>query len=171
LRIRPIELGLARLIESARANGVAGLAVFNSYNCGVVGHHAEHLAQNGLVALVFVNAPRAIAPWGGNRALYGTNPIAFACPRQSGNPLVIDQSSSVVARGEIMLRASQGKSHTRGLGRRRSGKADDRSQSRARRRQPDARRRLQRRRPRAHRRDHGGGARRRAVRFRSVVVR
>ena len=104
-----IELGLAELVAAARETGIGGLAVFNSYNCGVVGHHAERLARNGFIALAFVNAPRAIAPWGGTRALYGTNPIAFACPRRSGEPLVIDQSSSVVARGEIMLHASQNK--------------------------------------------------------------
>lgn len=103
-----IELGLPVLREAAHDNGIALLAIGNSYNCGVVGDHVERVARDGLVALGFVNAPASIAPWGGVRPLFGTNPIAFASPRSGGEPIVIDQSSSVVARGEIMLRAKSG---------------------------------------------------------------
>lgn len=104
-----IDLGLAQLVPAARETGIAALAVTNSYNCGVVGYHVERLASQGLVALAFVNSPAAIAPWGGKRAFFGTNPLACAVPREGGPPLVIDQSSSVVARGEVMLHAQQGK--------------------------------------------------------------
>lgn len=103
-----IEMGLVPLAESARACGIAALAVTNSYNCGVVGDHVERLAAQGLVALGFVNTPRAIAAWGGRSALFGTNPVALAAPRRGHPPLVIDQSSSVIARGEIMLHEQQG---------------------------------------------------------------
>ncbi|MBK8742358.1 MAG: Ldh family oxidoreductase [Betaproteobacteria bacterium] len=104
-----IEVRHTPLVEAARANGIAALAVTNSYNCGVVGDHVERLAEAGLVALAFVNSPPAIAPWGGKRALFGTNPIALAAPRRGHAPLVIDQSSSVIARGEIMLHDQQGR--------------------------------------------------------------
>jgi (2R)-3-sulfolactate dehydrogenase (NADP+) len=104
-----IEQGHAPLVAAAAAAGIAGLAITNSYNCGVVGDHVERLAEAGLVALGFVNSPPAIAPWGGKRALFGTNPIALAAPRRGRPALVIDQSSSVIARGEIMLHDQQGK--------------------------------------------------------------
>lgn len=111
-----IDLGMTALPVAARANGIGALAIGNSYNCGVVGDHVERLAEDGLVALGFVNAPAAIAPWGGRKALFGTDPIAFAAPRAGGPPLVIDQSSSVVARGEIMMHARQGKAIPEGWG-------------------------------------------------------
>ncbi len=60
-----IELGFAALAPLAKETGVAAMAVTNSYNCGVVGYHLERLAENGLVALGYVNAPASIAPWGG----------------------------------------------------------------------------------------------------------
>ncbi len=104
-----IRLGLERLVPQARAQGIAALAVTNSYNCGVVGHHVEDIAQAGLVALAFVNAPRSMAPWGGKIPVFGTNPMAFACPRASGAPLVMDQSSSKIARSEIQLHQRAGK--------------------------------------------------------------
>jgi (2R)-3-sulfolactate dehydrogenase (NADP+) len=103
-----IDLGFDTLVSVTREHAIAALAVTNSYNCGVVGHHVEKLASHGLLALAFVNTPAAIAAWGGSKPLLGTNPVAFAAPRAQHPPLVIDQSSSVVARGEVVLRGSQG---------------------------------------------------------------
>ena len=111
-----IELVLVALSDAARARGVAAASVFNSYNSGVMGHHVEHLAVQGLVALGFSNAPAVIAPWGGTRPRFGTNPIAFAAPSGTGEALVIDQACSVVARGEVMLRAQRGEAIPPGWG-------------------------------------------------------
>jgi len=54
------------------------------------------------------NAPAAMAPWGGRRPLFGTDPIAFAAPLSEGAPVVIDISLSKVARGKIMAAAQKG---------------------------------------------------------------
>ena len=103
-----VAAGLARLETFAHAGGVAAMGVANSHHFGMAGYHVEPLAARGLVALGFGNSPGAIAPWGGKRAIFGTNPIAFACPRASGPPLVIDLSLSKVARGKVMLAAQRG---------------------------------------------------------------
>ncbi len=105
-----IDLGLGQFLPLARETGLAGLAVTNSYNCGVVGYHVERIADAGLVALGFVNAPASIAPWGGAQPVFGTNPLACAVPRSEGAPLVIDQSSSVVAKSEIVVHKQKGES-------------------------------------------------------------
>lgn len=103
-----IEIALQRLVRAAREQAVAAVAVCRSYNSGVMGHHVELLAEAGLVALAFANAPAVIAPWGGRKPVFGTNPIAFAAPRAKGPPLVVDQASSVVARGQVLLHAQRG---------------------------------------------------------------
>ncbi len=103
-----IDLGLERLLPLAKETGIAALAVTNSYNCGVCGYHVERIAAAGLVALGFVNAPASIAPWGGRKAVFGTNPISCAVPREGAPPLVIDQSSSVVAKSEVLVHAQTG---------------------------------------------------------------
>ena len=54
------------------------------------------------------NAPAAMAPWGGKRPLFGTDPIAFAAPLGDGQPVVVDISLSKVARGKIMAAAQKG---------------------------------------------------------------
>ncbi|MBN9670308.1 Ldh family oxidoreductase [Roseibium aggregatum] len=106
-----IELALEKLPAMARANGVALAAIGRSHHFGQGGAHCERLAENGLVAMIFGNAPKAVAPWGGSRALFGTNPICFAAPGPEGMPpLVIDFAVSRVAKGKIMAAERTGKS-------------------------------------------------------------
>ncbi len=102
-----LSLAVEELVRLTAATGIAAAAVRNSHHCGAAGYHAEKLAEKGYVALVFSNTPKAIAPWGGKEALFGTNPIAFAAPRAQGPPLVIDLSLSRVARGKIKLAAQE----------------------------------------------------------------
>lgn len=103
-----IALGLAALVELARTQGVAALAVRNSYNCGVLGYHTEGIAASGLVGIGFTNAPASIAPWGALKPVLGTNPWSLAVPGAEGVAFVIDQSASVVAKSEVMKRARAG---------------------------------------------------------------
>jgi (2R)-3-sulfolactate dehydrogenase (NADP+) len=98
----------------AREVGIASAAIFRSHHCGAAGHPAERLAEQGLVALMFANTPAAIAPWGGARAVFGTNPIAFACPLPGRPPLVIDLALSKVARGNILAAKQKGERIPRG---------------------------------------------------------
>jgi (2R)-3-sulfolactate dehydrogenase (NADP+) len=93
---------------AARAQGVAVAGVRRSHHAGVPGWFVERLAEQGLVALMFANTPAAMAPWGGTRALFGTNPVAFAAPVPGAAPAVVDLSLSTVARGKIMAAAQKG---------------------------------------------------------------
>jgi len=98
-----IDLALDLLPAMARETGLALAAIHRSHHFGQAGLHCEALAKKGLVALVFGNAPKAIAPWGASRAMFGTNPVAFAAPGPEGQaPLVIDFAVSRVAKGKIM---------------------------------------------------------------------
>ena len=102
------DLAISELRGLIGQSGVAVAAVFRSHHFGQAGYHAERLAEQGLVGLVFGNSPQAIAPWGGNRGVFGTNPIAFAAPRRDDAPLLIDLSLSKVARGKVMLAQRKG---------------------------------------------------------------
>jgi (2R)-3-sulfolactate dehydrogenase (NADP+) len=101
-------LAVERLTPLVAETGIAAAAVHHSHHFGQAGYHVEQLAAKGLIGLVFGNSPKAIAPWGGSDGVFGTNPIAFAAPRQSEPPLVIDLSLSKVARGKVMVAAKQG---------------------------------------------------------------
>ncbi|MEL6960428.1 MAG: Ldh family oxidoreductase [Pseudomonadota bacterium] len=93
----------------AKEMGIAVLTIGNSHHCGALSVQVDRLAEAGLIAIMAANTPKAMAPWGGAQALYGTNPIAFATPQADGPPLVIDLSLSKVARGKIMAAKKAGK--------------------------------------------------------------
>lgn len=105
-----IDIALDLLPDMARTNGLALAAIRRSHHFGQAGLHCEALAEKGLIALIFGNAPKAIAPWGASRPMFGTNPIAFAAPAPSGEaPLVIDFAVSRVAKGKILAAQRTGK--------------------------------------------------------------
>ncbi len=105
-----IEMGFDALLPLAREQGIAALAVRNSYNCGVLGIHTRRLAEAGLVGLGFTNAPASIAPSGGSKPVVGTNPFSVAVPGPEGVPeILIDQSASTIAKSEVMKRAREGR--------------------------------------------------------------
>jgi (2R)-3-sulfolactate dehydrogenase (NADP+) len=101
------DLAIARLPDLAKTSGVAAAGFTRSHHFGVAGQHVERLAEAGMVALAFGNTPKAMAPWGGSRPVFGTNPIAFAAPLQGRPPLVVDLALSQVARGKILTAAQK----------------------------------------------------------------
>ena len=103
-----IDAGFAHVERMAPFTGIVAMAVSNSHHFGAAGYHLERMANKGFAGFAFGNTPAAMAPWGGNKATFGTNPLAFAVPRKSEPPLVIDMSLSVVARGKIMVAARKG---------------------------------------------------------------
>jgi (2R)-3-sulfolactate dehydrogenase (NADP+) len=103
-----VDLALKELPGIAAETGIAAAAIARSNHAGALGAHVEALADKGLIALFFANTPEAIAPAGGTKAVYGTNPIAFACPLPGRPAIVIDLALSTVARGNIVAAAQKG---------------------------------------------------------------
>jgi (2R)-3-sulfolactate dehydrogenase (NADP+) len=105
-----IEKGFAKLIPAAKKNGIAGMAVHNSYNAATLGYHTGYLAKKGLVAFGFTNSTPAIAPVGGRKPVIGTNPLSFAVPGKKGKlAFLIDQSASAVTWTAVKLAADEGR--------------------------------------------------------------
>lgn len=105
-----IEKGFARLIPAAKKNGIAGMAVHNSYNAATLGYHTGYLAKKGLVAFGFTNSTPSIAPVGGRKPVIGTNPLSFAVPGRKGKlAFLIDQSASAVTWTAVKLAADEGR--------------------------------------------------------------
>jgi LDH2 family malate/lactate/ureidoglycolate dehydrogenase/thiamine pyrophosphate-dependent acetolactate synthase large subunit-like protein len=103
-----IREGLEAGLKLLPGHGIVGVAIANSHHSGVAGHSVELAARRGAVALSFANTPAAIAPWGGAKPLFGTNPVAIAAPSAGASPVVVDLSLSKVARGKIMVAAQKG---------------------------------------------------------------
>lgn len=100
--------GAAPLVERARSQGIAALAVNDAFHVGPLWIEVERLAAEGLAVLAFTAAIPYVAPHGGTKPVFGTNPMAFGWPRADKPPLVFDQASSVSARGAIQIRMRDG---------------------------------------------------------------
>lgn len=104
------DVAVATAIERAVDCGVAFAGVTRSHHFGPAAYHLEPVATAMMVGLAFSNSPAAMPVWGGRRALLGTNPVAAIFPRRSGRPLIVDLSLAEMARGKLMLAASEGRS-------------------------------------------------------------
>lgn len=105
-----LEVGTEELERRARVNGIAMLGVVECYHVAALWPEVERLAEHGLISMACTQYMAFVAPAGGTEPVYGTNPLAFGWPRANHPPLVIDQASSVVARGEILLHRLKGSS-------------------------------------------------------------
>ena len=110
------EAGRDALIAKAKINGIAAMLIRDSHHFAALWPDVEPLAEAGLVAIAFVNSRSRVAPWNGKRKLFGTNPMAFACPRADGPPIVWDQASSTVASAALLMAARDGLPVAEGIG-------------------------------------------------------
>jgi LDH2 family malate/lactate/ureidoglycolate dehydrogenase len=92
----------------AKKQGLACVAIKSSNHFGAASYYCQLAGEENLITFACTNSPPAIAPWGGTEPFFGTNPIAFGFPSKEGPPVIVDMSTSVVARGKIMLAAKNG---------------------------------------------------------------
>ena len=101
--------GRPQLVELAKANGIAAMVISHSYSAGVLGWFVDALAREGLIGFCFANSSSLVAPVGGIRPFFGTNPMAFAVPRGDANPIVLDLSTSATAWVNVKEAAESGR--------------------------------------------------------------
>ncbi len=111
-----LEMARQTLADRARTLGMAMLAIRNSHHFAALWPDVEPFARDGLIAMAFVNTRNRMLAWDSKRKVLGTSPLAFACPRAEGPPIVVDQASSTVALGEILMAAEEGRQVPPGSG-------------------------------------------------------
>ena len=99
------DIAIKKTIENAKNTGIGLVAVKNSGHYGMSGYYAEQAVKKNLIAMIFTNAPPAVAPHGASKSLFGTNPICFGAPTASKIPFILDTSISVINRGKLRLAA------------------------------------------------------------------
>ena len=103
------QMGSKVLVQKARQVGIAALAINHCFHFSALWPEVEYLAGEGLAALAMTPSHSWVAPAGGTKPLFGTNPIAFAWPRPGRFPYVFDFATSAIARGDIELHRRAGK--------------------------------------------------------------
>lgn len=98
-------------VERAQKHGICFALVRNSNHIGRLGYYVEAAAREGYVGVVACSGhPSAawVAPWGGTKPIFGTNPIALGFPRRDGAPVVVDLSTTQGSRGAVLLAGKVG---------------------------------------------------------------
>lgn len=103
------ERGLPALIEKTRRLGIAAMAINRCFHFTALWPEVERIAAEGLVGIAMTPSHAWVAPHGGSRGLFGTNPLAFSWPRPHAEPYVFDFATSAIARGDIELHRRAGK--------------------------------------------------------------
>lgn len=103
-----INRSIEMLVQSAKTCGIAALTLTHSHHFAALWPEVEALAERGLVGFACVSYMPMVAPAGGTKALFGTNPIAFAWPRPNKIPLVVDMATAAMAMGEVQIAARDG---------------------------------------------------------------
>ena len=108
-------LGIKTSINHAKKTGIGMVAVMNSGHYGLSGYYAEQAVKKNLIAMIYTNAPPAVAPHGALKTLFGTNPICFGCPTGSKIPFILDSSITTINRGKIRFAARNNKKIPKGV--------------------------------------------------------
>ncbi|RRJ82830.1 Ldh family oxidoreductase [Aestuariirhabdus litorea] len=100
--------GLPLLIDKARDCGIAAMAINHCVHFSALWVEIEAITAAGLVGLACNPSHAWVAPAGGRRPAFGTNPFAFGWPRPDRDPFVFDFATSAIARGDIELHRRSG---------------------------------------------------------------
>ena len=98
---------LDTICERARETGLALAAIRDCDHLGMLAWYAEEVARRGQVLIALTISEALVHPFGGRRAMLGTNPVAIGVPAEPA-PFVFDMATSIVAMGKIHDHAVRG---------------------------------------------------------------
>jgi len=98
---------LDAVIPRARQNGIAVAAMRNANHLGALAFYADYVARQGLTVICLTISEALVHPFGGRKAMIGTNPIAIGVPAEP-EPMVLDMATSLVSMGRIHDHANRG---------------------------------------------------------------
>src|ERR1700744_941684 len=101
-------------IRKAAAHGIALVSVNDAWMSGRSAYYVEMIAKAGLIAIHTAASSRLVAPFGGAKAMLGTNPLAIAVPT-SRDPVVLDMGTSAYMMTEVLLRERLGEQLPEGV--------------------------------------------------------
>ena len=100
---------MERTIAKAKDTGLALGTLRNSNDWGMGAFYPMMAAAEGFVSFCTTTSVPTLAPFGARTRMTGNNPMAFAAPRASGPPVVLDMALTPVALGKVMRARAEGR--------------------------------------------------------------
>lgn len=95
-------------VRLALRHGVGAVAVRNSNHFGAASVYTLAMAREGMLGLSFTNSDALVAPYGGVRPLFGTNPISMAVRGEGDDLFCADFATSQVSYSKVKHCREQG---------------------------------------------------------------
>lgn len=94
--------------KMAKETGIGMVGIYNSTYHGILETYTRAIANHNLIGIVAANGgPQGVVPYGGNKDIFGTNPISYAIP-STDLPIVFDGATAKYAYGSIRLAKKRG---------------------------------------------------------------
>ena len=103
---------VSELLSRAGAHSLVTATIRHSANTACLATYLLPIVEAGYVGIIMVSSPagHAVAPAGGRKARYSTNPIAFGFPT-GGDPVLIDMATSATTNRLTEKRQRDGTLH------------------------------------------------------------
>ena len=76
---------------------MAIMGTYNTYtSTGMLAYYAEQIGKADLIAVVMAQSPEFVAPLGGRKGVFGTNPLCVAVPGPTEGPLILDMATAAI---------------------------------------------------------------------------
>ena len=95
-------------IEKAKQLGVSAVGANGTWYTGMLSYYAEMAAKEDLTAVIASNCTAWVAPEGGYKPMFGTNPYCIGFPSGS-TPIIYDIGTSKIIHADILLAKRLGK--------------------------------------------------------------
>lgn len=99
-------------ISKAREHSMAAVGISRCPHIGRVGEYPTMAAEQGMIGVTVCNSGPPggnVAPFGGRKPFFSTNPLALAVPAGEHPPLLVDFATAVVAEGKVRVARNRGK--------------------------------------------------------------
>ena len=110
-------------VKKASECGVGVVGIHDSNHYGIAGFYSDLASVQDMIGIVISNTEPAMAPFGGKKALLGTNPITISIPTDDiHNYICVDMATSITARGKLLESKRKGEPIPEGLALDKDGK-------------------------------------------------
>lgn len=103
-------------VKKAGECGIGVVGIHDSNHYGIAGYYSDMASVQDMIGIVISNTEPAMAPFGGKKALLGTNPITISIPTDDiHNYICVDMATSITARGKLLESKRKGEKIPEGL--------------------------------------------------------
>ncbi len=102
-------------IKKAKATGVGIIGATNINHVGSLAYYMLKVVSQALIGFALTVTDPTVAPWGGRKRIFGTNPLSISFPIDEKTSIILDMATSASSEGKIAVAAARNEKIPRGV--------------------------------------------------------